>query len=124
VGSYSLDQAAKLVAERFMEREVIDITASVPGDNELTNRSLDDISNSLKELVVLSTEQVKLNKILLKKLEERDSVIESQQRYIQRMNERETQLMIDETSSSNVTNEEEEIKKKSPLERIKDFFKK
>ena len=107
-----------------MEREVIDITASVPGDNELTNRSLDDISNSLKELVVLSTEQVKLNKILLKKLEERDSVIESQQRYIQRMNERETQLMIDETSSSNVTNEEEEIKKKSPLERIKDFFKK
>lgn len=124
VGSYTLEQAAKLVTERFKEREVSNITASVPGGNELSDRSLQEISDSLKELVILSTEQVEINKALLKKLEERDSVIESQMRYIQRMNEERTLLMAPETSSSPDTEEEEINKKKSPIERILSIFKK
>lgn len=124
VGSYTLEQAAIKVVERFQDREVADITASVPSENELPNRSLQAIEDSLKELVELSKEQIELNRILLKKLDERDSIIESQQRYIERMNEKETQLMINETSSAYATEKEEEIKKKSPIERIKSFFKK
>ncbi len=124
VGNYSLEQAAKLVVERYKDRGGTDITASVPGENELPNRSLQEIENSLKELVELSKEHIDLNRTLLKKLEERDSIIESQSLYIKRMNEETATLQLQESKHVYAIEEEEEAKKKRTIERIKNFFKK
>lgn len=127
VGSYTLEQAAILVVERFQDREVNDITVRVP---EGENRSLQAIEESMKKLVALTEEhvmmakeQVELNEILLKKLDERDSLIESQFRYIERLNEEQAVTKLIETQHENDTQEIEEAKKKNLIERIKNFFK-
>lgn len=127
VGSYTLEQAAVLVVERFQDREVNDITVRVP---EGDNRSLQAIEESMKKLVALTEEhvmmakeQVELNEILLKKLDERDSLIESQFRYIERLNEEQAATKLIETQHENDMQEIEEAKKKNLIERIKNFFK-
>lgn len=127
VGSYTLEQASILVVERYQDREVNDITVSVP---EGDNRSLQAIEESMKKLVALTEEhlmmakeQKEINKILLKKLDERDSLIESQFRYIERLNEEQAATKLLELQHENDTREIEETKKKSTIERIKSFFK-
>lgn len=127
VGSYTLEQASILVVERYQDREVNDITVSVP---EGDNRSLQAIEESMKKLVALTEEhlmmakeQKEINKILLKKLDERDSLIESQFRYIERLNEEQAATKLLELQHENDTREIEETKKKSAIERIKRFFK-
>lgn len=127
VGSYTLEQAAILVVERYQDREVNDITVSVP---EGEKRSLQAIEESMKKLVALTEEHVmmakeqkEINKILLKKLDERDSLIESQFRYIERLNEEQAATKLLEIQHENDTQEIEEAKKKSVIERIKNLFK-
>lgn len=127
VGSYTLEQAAIRVVERYQDREENDITAPVHTED---NRSLQAIEEGIKKLVQLSEERLKIaeeqtemNKILLQKLDQRDSLIESQFRYIERLNEERTLLELSETEHENNIPETEEVKKKRMIERIKSFFK-
>lgn len=127
VGSHTLEQAAILVVERYQDREVNNITVRVP---EGENRSLQAIEESMKKLVTLTEEHVmmakeqkEINKILLKKLDERDSLIESQFRYIERLNEEQAATKLLEIQHENDTQEIEGAKKKSVIERIKNLFK-
>lgn len=127
VGSYTLDQAAVLVVERYQNREGNDITAHVPDGDK---RSIQAIEEGMKKLVELSEERLKMaveqsemNKLLLKKLDQRDSLIESQFRYIERLNEEKTLVELAETQHVSDISMEVEAKKKRPIERIKSFFK-
>lgn len=127
VGSHTLEQAAILVVERYHDREGNNITAHVPEGN---NRSLQAIEESMRKLIELSEErlmmakeQAEINRILLKKIDERDSLIESQFRFIERLNEEQTATELIEIQHDSATQETEEAKKKRPIERFKNFFK-
>lgn len=122
VGSYTLEQAAKLVVDRFKEREVIE-TATVPLENDFSNRSLQEISDSLKELVILSTKQVELNRVLVEKIEKRDMIIENLLRHTEKTNEERTLINAPETRSTDVSETSIKEKKKSFKERVKNLFK-
>lgn len=131
-GSYTLDQAAKLVVEKYGEREGENgITAPVTPDNEI---NLKNIEEMMKELVRISTEQLEnskaFNEELLKRLEEKDKIIIEQQKKLEIAYEVNEERAIEERSSIHEYQEEypkeDEIepKKKGLTERIKNLFKK
>lgn len=119
-GSYSLEQAARIVVDRFKDRRDTDITASVPTTNE---RSGGAIEQYLKRLVELQEEQLETNKDLLEKLTARDLLIEEQMRYITRMNEQAATVEQERTQHMIDTADEKEVKKKGLTERIISLFK-
>lgn len=120
-GSYSLEQAAKIVVERFKDRRDSDIAASVPSNSE---RSPSVAETYLKQLVELQKEQIEQNRELLQKLSERDKIIEEQMRYISRMNEQAAAIEQENAQQLLVTHEDDSGKKKRLTERIRSLFKK
>lgn len=120
VGSFTIEQAAKIVVEQYSDRRDSDITASVPSNNE---RSESVAESYLKKMVELQQEQVDVNKELLKRLSERDKLIEEQLIYIARLNGQAATVEQERTQHMIDTAEEKEVKKKGLTERIISLFK-
>jgi len=121
VKRYTIDQAAKLVVEKYGEREGVERTVPVIQES---NRSFEEFNDNIKLLVELSLNQEENNKKLMKHLAASEELIKEQKQVInQLLQEREEKLLI-ETRSIESKTEEEETKKKRPIERIKNFFKK
>lgn len=127
VGSFTIEQAAKIVVEQYSDRRDSDITASVPSTNERSESVAETYLKKLVELqqeqVEINKEQIDINKELLKRLSERDKLIEEQLSYIARLNEQAATVEQERTQHMIDTAEEKEVKKKGLTERIISLFK-
>lgn len=111
-GSYSLEQAAKLVVERFGERRDASVSASVTPGSRSDERHTGVTSEQFQELLEINKKQLEMNEILIRRISEQTEIIKKQFESIDTL-----QNMI-------VSNEEQKLLEVKDFEQGKDEKKK